>query len=307
MSDPFHKVHETVFAKIHFRPTAAELFSHFRTSGGVYSDFVTLLGKDPEPEGFLLQVVQKITEGKTPEPVTSAKAAMAFLGFANARNLIAAYVLRGNAEGLVPGSPELESALRFSLMGEKQAGEDALGAQYFVGGLAYDALLAALKPEDPTPLSDAWMRGRQAGLIAAALARELAPSNRFEGDLILDGLLHATGSAIHAYQPSAVPAPQLAYLLASRLGFAAESAWVALYQDLPVLAARKGRALRVRATLIWLAVRMARYKAMAGDLNYGPKRLEAWRTVLNHALEGSKIAEPVEAEKFPPLLKGVSV
>ncbi len=314
VSDSFHKAHELLLSRIRIGRIEAEILSHFRRASGVYPDLAALIGRDPNSEGFLLQVVHQITAGKTPEPVVSAQAAMAFLGFESARNLVSAFILKGRAQGLVPGSPELEDILRFSLMSEKQAGEDALRSHYFVAGLAYDAILAACPPEETSlkdrlrsALSDAWIQGRQAALIASQLARGMAPDSRMDADLVLDGLLHSTGQAVAQALQSTLSGPVLSYLIASRLGFASESAWVALYQDHPLLAARIGKALRVRATLIWIARRMGRYKSMAGDLNYGPRRIESWRQIANQAFAGSRIARAQGAEHFKELIEGISL
>lgn len=272
-----------------------------RTSSGTYPDFASLISRNLELEGNLLQFANKAVGSRLREPVTSPAAALSYLGFQPARELLTALIVSQQAKPqtspepteetapeLAPGSPEVRNLLRMAQLGEKHSSD------LFVAGLVYDILRriggADTAPAVEAALSELWHRSFKITSAALSLAKDLAPERSLERDLAVDGMLHDIGLGLWAVAfPGKAPplnsresrawiAAQGSLLL-TRFRIFRETSWVCVYRREPYLARKRGLAISARSLLLWLAVRRLSVEKPSAE------HLRRWRRAVLPVLE----------------------
>ena len=292
MSNPFREFVSQVLAPIAFSRDETRFFNELRSFSGQYTDFAKVLEKYPDKKFGFLEATNELLKSRLKEELTSTSAALSMVGYIPSRNFIIASIINKNMKDLSPTSPEIPKTLTYALKGEQL--NPKLASHYFIAGLAFDMARISLSRLDPALfppklsfyLDDLWKHGVQVSQIACKLAPILAPEEpSLQPGLCVDGILHDIGKIflfMFGGQEAAelrltkrdladtgwleeeknfpITHDGLGYLFLSQLSFVQEASWSALYHHQPFLAQRLGRNAHLRATLLWLADHMIRYK-----------------------------------------------
>lgn len=275
---PYYRITERILGPISCDATEAQLLRGFRNAGGVYTDLASLVESHPHARGNLIRFATEHMADKSEGVSLSVPTALSFLGFETSRNFLAASIVRGHPDSLKPGTQEVIKTLFYALRGENRVGEKSpLRLDYFVSGLVFDFLRTTFRDAPAQLFESSWEHAETRTKIALQLAAEWGLPQHALKDLCLDGMLHDVGRIVLTLfdpkYPDLLEEDLLTerkrysfdhgaygYLLLQRMGITNETAMITLYHHKPFLTSKLENFGEKRATLIWLADTLSRYK-----------------------------------------------